>query len=88
MWTRQKTKTRRPNTRRLMAESLENRNLMAGVVFDSLSGIGNGNDNSQAFAIDADQVGNSYVTVDSLGPLTLNPTKNSLTHPTRSPQTA
>lgn len=48
--------------RRLKVESLENRNLMAGVVFDSLTGIGNGTDSTQAFAIDADQVGNSYVT--------------------------
>ena len=51
-----------PRGRRLRVESLENRNLMAGVVFDSLTGIGNGTDSTQAFAIEADQVGNSYVT--------------------------
>jgi len=46
----------------MVLESLERREVFAGVAFDSLTALGNGVDSTFANAVDSDQVGNAYVT--------------------------
>lgn len=72
-----RSRTRRAQcSRRINTESLESRQLLSAVTFDSLTGIGNGDSDSSAKAVDADQYGNSYVTGKFMGTVDFGPSED------------